>query len=222
MAEQLESELYRVAGEVSQILSALGSPQKAPAVLEQVLRRLLAVIERHKEEDRQFAEAVLGVEEVNAERYQVLLEVARRLWRGEAVVDDTLDQLWWRPAQADGDFQEVTDVQRAVLIELGGRGPEVDSPEAHPEFCHMHGFVESLPPGAPGYHRCFECGHLYVTALDLEKSYLFGMPDPVSDVFGVLDGLPKPAELSKEQEEAYLFPLPAHEIPFCPECLHDF
>lgn len=71
--------------------------------------------------------------------------------------------------------------------------------------CAIHETAEEVPETA--YRVCFECGHVYPTAEDLEKAYE-----------------ERVAELKKRDNEGgFLMPLKkADEIFFCQFCLHDF
>lgn len=68
-------------------------------------------------------------------------------------------------------------------------------PHAETDTCDGHCAIHGVDEPGPGYLRCFECGHLYRTAVDLAAEYHAqggsGLFDP-------------------------------DQIRFCPLCLHDF
>jgi len=67
------------------------------------------------------------------------------------------------------------------------------------EHCYSHGVHEPVPEGG-AYRFCVECGHVYVTALDLLRDFAANAPDdcPVSP------------------------DITAKDIHFCAHCTHDF
>lgn len=67
------------------------------------------------------------------------------------------------------------------------------------EHCHWHNTHEPIPESG-AYRACGECGHVYVTALDLLKTYADNAP----------------SETSIDPNTT------AKDIHFCPFCLHDF
>lgn len=76
-------------------------------------------------------------------------------------------------------------------------------------YCHCHNADEPVPEEV--YQVCFECGHVYAKATDLEEAYT------------------REASIVKAEETwLRMTPptietrLPADRIPFCQECLHDF
>jgi hypothetical protein len=92
----------------------------------------------------------------------------------------------------------------------------VGSPECRErDHCHVHEVDEPHPDDlgtGEAYRICFECGHVYLTEHDLEAAYAREARrawqaqekiDPGAD-----NGIPQT--------------LPADEIGFCQECVHDF
>lgn len=63
--------------------------------------------------------------------------------------------------------------------------------------CWSHGLDE---PGDGAWRRCFECGHVYMTAEDLQREWTANAPPDLPDRTAP----------------------PAEEIHFCCLCLHDF
>jgi len=67
------------------------------------------------------------------------------------------------------------------------------------EHCYSHGVHEPIPADG-AYLVCFECGHVFVTALDLLLDYAVNSPPDI----------PVPGDIT------------AKDINFCPHCIHDF
>lgn len=74
--------------------------------------------------------------------------------------------------------------------------------ECDPNHCYFHMVDE---PG-PGYHRCFECGHLYASARELRQAYRQMVAELDPTPYGWVRKWFKTAE----------------GVWFCPHCAHDF
>lgn len=73
-------------------------------------------------------------------------------------------------------------------------------------YCHIHSKDETWD--TKPYVVCFECGHVYHTAQDLEAAYRHEV-DWINENYGAYD--PVPAAYKE-----------ATEIHFCQACMHDF
>lgn len=69
------------------------------------------------------------------------------------------------------------------------------------EHCYSHGTHEPVPESG-AYRVCFECGHVFVTDVELRQAYIDNAPE---DTKVYADRL-----------------VSADDISFCPHCLHDF
>lgn len=85
------------------------------------------------------------------------------------------------------------------------------TPEQYNKFCHIHDKLEE----DNGYHRCFECGHLYLTSDELVTTY----NDKGLDVHNALKD---PYMIEHELDIGKYRPAELKDIFFCPHCLHDF
>lgn len=102
---------------------------------------------------------------------------------------------------------DIVQMGLVVVSPTSEHPPELACAQVH---CSWHEVDE---PG-PGYQRCRECGHLYLTAADLRRAYretLRAFHD--DDVRTWLDQLRywKACWLTR-----------AKNIDFCQECVHDF
>lgn len=77
--------------------------------------------------------------------------------------------------------------------------PSWPHPWPFAEHCHWHDRHEPVPDSG-AYIVCGECGHVYVTALELLKTFA--------------DEAPADHEIDGD--------MTAKDIMFCPLCLHDF
>jgi hypothetical protein len=76
--------------------------------------------------------------------------------------------------------------------------PHDPSPACDETHCWSHGIDE---PGEGAYRRCFECGHVYRSAEELQREWVANAPPDLAD----------PGKLP-----------PAEEIFFCSLCGHDW
>lgn len=93
----------------------------------------------------------------------------------------------------------------------------VGSPECRErDHCSWHQVDEPNPADFPdvgdAYQICLECGHVYLTPLDLEQAY-------AREVRAIW-------QAQERDEPGVHHPIPEHlsaeEIGFCQECTHDF
>jgi hypothetical protein len=75
-----------------------------------------------------------------------------------------------------------------------------NQPEASPDWCHSCCKLEPRPDDY--YQICGECGHVFVTASELEEAALLNIPE-------------------KHRDGRY-YEVEAASIFFCPLCAHDF
>jgi hypothetical protein len=74
----------------------------------------------------------------------------------------------------------------------------MEQPGCGETHCHIHHLDE---PGEGAYRRCFECGHVYRSAEELQREWTAGAP---SDLAGRMT------------------PPAVSQIFFCPLCSHDW